>query len=489
MVEPALLIALPLATSLLCLPLGRHAARLVFVVAPASLVLTLLLAVAVRAGGVAKVALGGWDAPLGIVLRVDGVAAVFLCMSTLVASATGFFAVRDLAASGETRRGFAFWPLFFALWGALNAVFLGGDLFNLYVALELVTLAAIALVALEGRPANLAAAMRYFLFASFGSLAFLIGAALVYGVHGTLDTDLVASSLVPAPGTYAAAALMTVGLFAKAALFPFHAWLPPAHAGAPAPASALLSALVVKAAVYVLYRLWFDVLPPLSTPAVNDLLGVFGATAVLFGSAAALRQERLKRIVAYSTVAHVGYLFLVFPLAGDAGIAAATRSLAWSGAVFHAVSHGLAKASLFLAAGAIMRSAGSDRLADLEGVGRSAPVATFAFALSAVSLMGLPPSGGFLAKYLMLTASFAEGRWWWGAVLIAGGLLSAGYLFRPMNRLVAKRPAEAPPLSPVGRSLETMPLLLAVAAALLGIASIEPYRLLQVGAPIVGVAP
>jgi multicomponent Na+:H+ antiporter subunit D len=481
MAEAALAIALPLAAAMLALPLGRRAPWLMAVVGPASLWL---------AWGTARSVptihpLGGWEPPLGILLRVDGLAAAFVALAAIVAGAAGLYAIRYLGeGEKESRRRFAFWPLFFALWAAVNAVFLSRDLFNLYVALELVTLAAVGMVALDGRIATLAAAMRYLLFALFGSIAFLIGTALLYGAYGTLDMRLLGEAVEPGPAAWVAAALITAGLLAKTALFPFHAWLPPAHSGAPAPASALLSALVVKASFYILFRLWFDALPRLGTTELVNLFGLLGTTAVLYGAAMAIRQTRLKLVVAYSTVAQLGYLFLVFPLVGGVGEAQPWAAGAWSGAVFHGLSHGLAKAAMFLAAGTMMLSAGDDRIANMAGIGKSVPVASFAFALAAVSLMGLPPSGGFLAKYLMLTASFAGGQWWWGLVLVAGGLMTAIYLFRPLNQLMRARDAGAPPLARVHWSLETVPLVLALAAILLGLTSIEPYRLIQSGSPV-----
>jgi multicomponent Na+:H+ antiporter subunit D len=481
MAEAALSIALPLAAGLIAVPAGRRAPLLLWPVVPISL----FLAWRVAQGAPSTEVLGGWDAPLGIVLRADGLASAFVALTAIVASCVGLFAIRYLDSPGETRKSFAFWPLFFCMWAALNAVFLSRDLFNLYVGLELLTLAAVAMVALDGRTANIAAAIRYLLFALFGSLAFLTGAALLYGAHETLDMVLLRNVLVPQPATWAAAALMSVGLFAKAAIFPFHAWLPPAHSGAPAPASALLSALVVKASFYLLFRLWFDVFAPLATPGTANMLGLLGTLAIFYGGAMAIRQQRLKMVIAYSTVAQLGYLFLVFPLAGGGGEAQPWAASAWSGSVFHGLAHGLAKAAMFLAAGAMMVSlGGDDRIGKMAGLGKSVPVASFAFGLAAVSLMGLPPSGGFLAKYLMLTASFADGQWWWGAVLVAGGLLSAVYLFRPLNELVRKRPDNSPPLAKVHWSLEAAPLVLAVAAVLLGLASMAPYRLIQAGSPI-----
>lgn len=481
MTELALAVVLPLLACLLAVPLGRRAMHLLWAVVPLTLWVATSVALRVAHDGPVHHVLGGWAAPLGITLRADGLAAAFLLLGALVAGLTGIFAAHYFHAPTETRKGFAFWPLFHACWAAVNAIFVGGDLFNLYVALELLTLAAVAMVALQGASAHIEAAIRYLIYALSGSLAFLAGTALLYSAHGTLDLELLGALATPDRATIVAAALLTGGLFAKAAIFPLHAWLPPAHGGAPAPASALLSALVVKAAFYILLRLWFQVLPPPAAPG-SILLGLMGGGAVLFGSLQALRQQRLKRIVAYSTVAQIGYLFLVFPLAAG-GVEAHWRSNAWTGAVLLALAHGLAKAAMFLAAGAMMRAAGDDRLSSMTGLGRATPMACFAFGLAALSLMGLPPSGGFLGKYLMLTAAFGSGAWWWAVMLLAGGLLSAAYLFRAIGPLMMQRSADAPPPRVIHWSLQLTPLLLAAAAVLLGLAGAIP-SLLQVGAPL-----
>ena len=212
------------------------------------------------------------------------------------------------------------------MWGSLNLVFVSGDLFTLYVALELLDLRRpyrwSASMAVARR---LRAALRYLLFALLGSMFYLLGAVLLYGAYGTLDIPLLATRVRPEPVAWAAAALMTVGLLAKTALFPLHLWLPPAHAGAPAAASAVLSALVIKGSFFLVVRLWFDVMPGVVTLPSAQLLAALGAAAILFGSVVALRQERLKLLIAYSTVAQIGYLFLMFPLAFDAGSAEIQR--------------------------------------------------------------------------------------------------------------------------------------------------------------------
>jgi multicomponent Na+:H+ antiporter subunit D len=219
-----------------------------------------------------------------------------------------------------------------------------------------------------------------------------------------------------------------VGLFAKAALFPLHAWLPPAHSSAPTAASALLSALVVMASVYCLLRLWVGVFAPVVEPRLAQLVGALGAAGVIWGSLLALRQQRLKLLVAYSTVAQLGYVLILLPLLAGAGAAAA-----WTGGIWLLLSHAFAKASMFLAAGLILHARGRDQVSDMVGAARQLPVAVFAVGIAGLTLMGLPPSGGFVAKWLLLEASIRSGQWWWVPVLILGGFLAAGYVFRMLS--------------------------------------------------------
>ena len=275
------------------------------------------------------------------------------------------------AGAYETRGAFAFWILLLGVWAGLATVFLSGDLFTLYVALELLTFAAVPLVSLDGRPETLRAALRYLIFAVLGSASYLGGAALLYGAYGTLDVVLLSHAVCADAPTLVAAALMTVGLLGKTALVPLHLWLPPAHAGAPAPASAVLSALVVKGSFFIIVRLWFDVMPALPGPAAARLLGALGAVAIVFGSVLALRQERLKLLVAYSTLAQLGYLFLMFPLAVDPASGHLVSGDALTAGMVQTASHATAKAAMFLAAGAIYAALGHDRIAGLAGAARA----------------------------------------------------------------------------------------------------------------------
>ena len=475
-------LALPLAGALAAVALPARAARIASSAAiAATLAAAVALAARVAAQGRIRMEIGGWAPPVGIVVEADGLAVTMIVMTAVVMTAAGLSARRSLApeTAGE-RAAFGTWPLMLLLWAALNAVFLSRDLFNLYVGIELLSLAAIGLVAIEGKPAALAAAMRYMIVALAGSLLYLAGVVLVYAAHGVLDAGLLASR-TPAETDALALALMTAGLMAKTALFPFHIWLPPAHGAAPAPASAMLSALVPKASFVILLRLWFDVLPDQATDGALALMAALGTAAVAWGSLSALVQTRLKLVVAYSTVAQIGYLFLVFPLAGGASAGMPWAAGAWNGAVFLALSHGLAKAAMFLAVGQWMASRGGDRLADLRGIATAMPMTAFAFALASITLVGLPPSGGFTAKYLVMTSAFAAGQWGWALVMAGGGLLAAAYLYRPLAVIFARAEGPVSPLP--SRTRQAIPLVLAGAAVALGIASAAPFEVMAIGRP------
>jgi formate hydrogenlyase subunit 3/multisubunit Na+/H+ antiporter MnhD subunit len=472
---------------------GRNAERTAFVVIAVGLIvgIAILFDVYTTSQPLAYV-LGNWAAPLGITLRADGISAVMLVTTALIIAATALYARSDFATPRdvvEARAPYVFWVLLLAVWAALNTVFISSDLFNLYVALELLTFAAVPLVSLSGRVEAITAALRYLLFALAGSIFYLLGVALLYGAYGTLDVVLLHQRIRPELAVSLAVALMTAGLLAKTALFPLHFWLPPAHAGAPPAASAILSALVVKGSFFLIIRIWFDVLPGPRSLAAAQVLGVMGAAAILFGSIIAFRQARLKLLIAYSTVAQIGYLFLLFPLVvGFEG--SPWSATAWTGGWVQLVSHAFAKAAMFMAAGLIAQALGHDRIADLGGIARALPLTVLAFAISGISLMGVPPSGGFVAKWLTLTASVEEGQWWWAVTVVAGGLIAGAYVIRVMTRMLS-HPLEPLTLSAeIGRWREAIPFSLAVCAMLLGLLPLQSLELLQIGLPhLIGSAP
>lgn len=472
------LIVVPLAWATLTFVLGprRGAWTAIFALA-AQFWLAFDLAQKVRAGGTALHAVGGWGAPLGIDLAVDGLSAAMLLLTQSIALPLAVYARTYFKVRADHPTGLWFWPLLGFLIAGLNALFVSTDLFNLYVTLELVGLAAVALVAAGGGAQQIAAALRYLFATLVGSGAYLLGVALIYGVHGTVAISTLQPLLtVEAPRlVWIAGLLMLAGLMLKTALFPFHFWLPPAHGGAAAPVSALLSALVVKASFYLILRLWLGPFAAL-VDFIAWLPAALGATAVLWGSWQALRAARLKALVAWSTVAQIGYLFLIFPLLGDDRIALHAGGM-------QVMSHGLAKAAMFAAAGIIVHTTGRDAVADVAGVASRLPVTLFAFGLAGMTLMGLPPSGGFLAKWLLIEAALARGRWEMVIVVLAGGLLAAAYTFRVL------RQAFLLPPSSERRRVERRPIVvlewtafaLAAASVAIGLRGMEIVQLLDAG--------
>ncbi len=464
-----LLVLWPLITALLALLLSRGSGPLLIVAAVGNLALAVALAINVQAGSGLGHEIGGWGAPLGIALRADGLSAFMILIAALAAPMLALHASAAYAAA-ELRY---FASLFLLLLTALNGLFLAGDLFNLYVTLELLGLSAVSLAALGGGTLALAASLRYLLVSLTGSLAYLLGVALLYRAAGTLDLAQLVGRGVALPGGSVAFALMVVGLLLKAAVFPLHFWLPPAHANATPPVSAALSGLAVKAPLYLLLRLWMSVYDG-AWPMVSELLAVVGAIGVLWCSVQAVLQTRAKLLVAYSTVAQLGYLLLALALVPTVG------AVAYGAFALLLSSHVLAKAGLFLAVGNLARRAGHDRLDGFERVVQHMPLSAGAIALCGVSLMGLPPSGGFSGKWLLLQAALAAGKGWIVAVVLAGGLLAAIYIFKLIEHTFGgDNRADAAPLA---RRSEWAAFALACGAVLMGFLG-QPALMLLGGLP------
>lgn len=464
---------------------GRQVERVVVVVLAAGLGLAaVIFAVIWQSGERLAYIVGDWPPPLGITLRADGLSAGMMVAMAIVVCGIGVFAHADFNARAravEARAPFAFWVLLMGVWGGMNLVFVAGDLFTLYVALELLTFAAVPMVSLDGRGETLQAALRYLLFALLGSILYLVGTAFLYGSYGTLDIVLLSQRVRLDPATLVAAVLMTVGLFAKTALFPLNLWLPPAHAGAPAAASALLSAVVVKGSFFLVVRLWFDALPGVLNTSGAQMIGALGAAAIVFGNIVALRQKRLKLLIAYSTVAQIGYLFLMFPLSFAVSAGQLVDGVALTGGILQALSHATAKAAMFMTAGLVYGALGHDRIADLAGVARAFPVTIFAFAIGGVCLIGLPPSGGFLAKWLLLEATIATGQWWWAIVMLVGGLFTAAYVFIVVRRTLSPVSHPLKLAADVPRYQEIAALTLALFSLALGLVALGPADVLSLG--------
>lgn len=469
-----ILLIIPLAFAILSLLLPRKWTRTIVI---PGLILqlgaALILCLTIYTEGPQDYALGDWQAPLGISLLADGFTVTLLALTALIAALCAIYALFFL--ERYNREQFYFWPLFWFLLASLNGIWLAADLFNLYVGLELLGLSAVGMVALTSERPALKAALDYLYAALFGSLAYLAGVALIYGAYGTLAIPQLSEMVAGNITTQVAVALMTVGLLLKTAIFPLHFWLPPAHGGALAPVSALLSALVVKASFYILALIWLDVGALAVTVSAAQLMGALGAGAILWGSWNAFKTPQVKMLVAYSTVAQLGYLMMLFPLA--IGVSEAAATMAWQGTILHLLAHAFAKAAMFLSVGTLVLAIGHGRIADLGGVSQHMPMALFAFGLSAVSLMGLPPSGGFNAKWLLLQSAIQSGQWHWFVVIAGGGLLTAAYVFRIFR--VSFTQTVRHEIQATHPMLQLSALLLAFIAIGLGFASEWPLRLMD----------
>ncbi|WP_314037250.1 proton-conducting transporter membrane subunit [Dietzia sp. CH92] len=430
-------VLVPLAWAVLCvLAPARARAAVGLAGAVTAAAVGIAITVAVATVGPVEAALAGRLPPLGIAVRADGPAALFLLLTSVVGALVSLFAAIHPRSTGDEGARDWFWPAWLLLWSGLAAVFLSADLFNLYVAIEIVGLAAVVLVALGGRGAW-RAAFRYLIVTVTGSLLFLIALTLVYAAAGTLDLRLAGERLAAGePGLHVTVilTLAATGMAFKSALFPLHGWLPDAHGGAPGAVSPLLSALVVKSSFVVLFRVWTEVTGP--DPVVGTALGVAAAGSVLWAGVAAARTPRFKRLVGYSTVSQIGYLFLYFPLSAAAQTAEQQRA-AWVAVALLAFAHGLAKSSLFLSAGLVKDRLGTDEIAAMTDQGSRMPIVTMAVAVAGVSLAGLPITLGFAGKWHLLLAAVDTALWWVAAVAVAGTLVAATYLLRPVQTLLS----------------------------------------------------
>lgn len=463
-------IAIPLAAALLSIVAGRWVGKVAALATIATAAAAFGCLLTVVTDGPVQYAVAGWQPPLGIAWVADSLSVFLLATTAVVTTVASIYAGAYVGGHGPSP--YRFWPLWFFLWAALNALYLSGDAFNLYVTLELMSLAAAGLTALGGTRQAVLGALRYLLASLAGSLTYLTAVTLLYGSFGTLDLAGISAASASARGAAPVAlALITVAMLLKTALLPLHFWLPGAHANAPSPVSAMLSGLVIKASLYILLRFWFDVLP--GAQGFADLLGVFGAVAIIWGAWQAYRQKRLKLVVAYSTVSQIGYPFLLFPLARSP----AAAEIAWSAALYFIAAHAMAKAAIFLSAGAIQRSLGKDDLLALRGKSEVLAPSFLTFGIAAVTLMGLPPSGGFIAKWLLLEAAFVSGQWWWSIPILGGSLLAAAYLFRVI-RIAFAGPQPEFLAERLPWALKWSPMLLALGAMALGFVAAWPLEFL-----------
>ncbi|PCF94456.1 complex I subunit 5 family protein [Vreelandella nigrificans] len=411
-------------------------------------------------------------------LRLGGVSILMLLVTQWVGAAAALYTPGHLRLTNPGKQARWLWPLMGVLISALSLIWLAADLLTLYAALELMGLAAVGMLLLSGKPAALQAGMRYLLLALVGSLAYLLGVALILGYWGQLNLQALAEVVEPGPVAWIAAALIGAGLALKAALFPLHGWLTPVHESAWTPVSALHAALVVKASLFILLMLWNILLP--SSLFAPRFVAWLGMLAIVWGGLVAWRSDSLKTLVASSTVAQLGYLMVAFPLIIGPDIPPLPKALAWEGFWLQLIGHALAKAAMFMAAGNLILATGESSLKGLAGTSRRLPLSLLIFGLASVTLMGLPPSSGFTAKWLLLQAMVMTQQWVAVVALLMGTLLTAAYVFR-VFRYSFDETAPRHHYQPLAPSMDLVALALALAAFALGLLAHLPLALLQGG--------
>ena len=413
--------------------------------------------------------MGGWSPPWGIEYVIDPLGGGMAVLVSFFAVIVSFYAGPHLARTRPARVGI-FDGLFLLLTAGLLGIVVTGDLFNLYVFLEISSLSAYALLSTGGSRA-VVAAFRYLLVGTIAASFYLLGVGYLYALTGVLTMSEVHSALEGTTSSRAlatAVALVVVGLAIKTALFPLHGWLPDVYTYAPAQVTGFISAVMTKVSAYALFRILYFVLG--GTGAAGEALGLLGwvaALAVLAGSVMALAQKDIRRMLAYSSVGQMGYILLGFSLA---------NRTAMTGALLHVVNHAAMKACLFLVVGGVLWRTGVSEIAGYVGMGRRLPLSMAAFSVAALSIVGLPPMSGFFSKWYLMLGAMEEGAWPFVVVLVLSSLLSAIYFFRVMERAYfAEVPMPDSSAGPCAVSAEVPGrmlgpiLILAAAVVLLGI--------------------
>lgn len=379
--------------------------------------------------------LGGWPPPFGIEYVLDPLSAFMVLIIVFIGCVVLIFPPK--AGLYQTpRTGVPLYGLMLLLIAGLMGVVLTGDLFNLFVFLEVYSLASYALITLGGKRA-LVASFRYLILGTIAGGFYLLGVGFIYFATGSLnmaDVARILPEVYGSPAVMTGAALIIIGLGIKMAIFPLHVWLPDAHSYAPSVIAAILASIQIEVAAYALIRMLLTVFQPLylyNYLSVNTILAWCGAAGIIFGSVMAIAQRDFKRMLAYSTVGQIGYIGLGIGLANPLGLI---------GALLHILNHAFMKSCLFLVAGGIRHQTGLREIRWFSGLGRRMPLMMAAFTVAALSMVGIPPTAGFFSKWYLVLGSVDSGNWVFVAVILASSLLTAIYFFRIIERVYTHEP-------------------------------------------------
>lgn len=426
---PILLVIVPLLCAPLCV-VARHrglALGLASAAAWTTFALAIAILVRVLGDGTLTYDLGGWAAPWGIQYRIDPLGAFVSLFVSGIGAVVLAFAPKSLDREVDRDRHYLFLAAYLLCLSGLLGITVTGDLFNVFVFLEISSLSSYALISMGKDRKALTSAFQYLILGTIGATFILIGVGLMYMMTGTLNMMDMAVRIQSVEGMrpiHVAFAFLTVGISLKMALFPLHLWLPNAYAYAPSVVTAFLAATATKVSVYLLLRFFFTVFGtsysfgtmPLDTVLLPlSVLGIFVASTV------AVFQTNVKRLLAYSSVAQIGYMVLGVSLASTAGVAAG---------IVHMFNHALMKGGLFLAMGCLAYRVGSVELEDLAGIGRRMPATMFAWVLGGLGLIGVPITVGFVSKWAIISASLDHSGWLLASLLLVSSLIAVVYVWR-----------------------------------------------------------
>ncbi|NPV26236.1 MAG: monovalent cation/H+ antiporter subunit D family protein [Firmicutes bacterium] len=382
---------------------------------------------AVLESGKISYRLGGWEPPWGIEYVVDYLNGFVLCIVAFIAFIVTIYAKKSVAVEIEEGKEPLFYAIYLLFITGLMGIVITGDIFNLYVFLEIASLAGYALIAIGKRREALLASFNYLVMGTIGATFILLGIGHLYMVTGTLNmADLGARlpALYQSKVVHTAFAFFITGLSIKIALFPLHNWLPNSYTYAPSTVSAIMAATTTKVGAYVLIRIMFTVFKPdfiFSGVKLHQLLLFLSILAILAGSILAIAQKDIKKMLAYSSIGQIGYIVLGIALLNLTGV---------QGSLLHILNHALMKGCLFLAVGAVVYKMGITNIADFRGLGPKMPVSMVAFTIAALSMIGVPLTVGFVSKWYLAIASLEAGMWFVIPVILLSSLLMIVYFWR-----------------------------------------------------------
>ena len=406
--------------------------------------------------------MGNWAPPLGIEFVIDPVNAIIVTMITFLAMMTAIFSTPFLKKSNWLYMG-GYYTLMALLCVGLSGMTLTGDVFNLYVYLEIASLSGYGLIALGGNKGTLAA-FRYLLIGTIAASLYLLGIGFLYAMTGSLnmaDLSGLLQGQMDSPLIAVAVALFIAAFGIKAALFPFHGWQPDAYTYSHPGAAPLISGAMSKVPAYAMLRFFFYLFGAQHLFVQHGLtvIGVLGAMGIILGSVMAIAQDDFRRMLAYSSVAQIGYIAVGLAIGSVYGLI---------GAVLHIVNHAFMKGSLFMVIGGIQYRFGEFRISQLGQIHKKMPLTVVTLCIAALGMIGIPPTGGFFSKWYIMLGAMTTQQYIYVAVLVISSLLNAVYFFRVMENVFVNKDPQLKEVNPPAGKLE-LPLQMLIPIVVMGL--------------------